>query len=119
MRLQKRNLTSFEYYAYEGEEEELVDGMHTGNLQPKYSEYPIEYQGNLSAPSSFVTNQLFGINTNYTHILLMENRPETQIDEEGLIIINGIRYSVRAVRPTLNVLAIALRKQTENHMEEG
>ena len=112
MKLLRRNTTVFEYRAYAGESEVLIDGMHTGNCQPAYAD-AVEYRGNISAPSGFVTDQLFGVDTKYTHVLLMDD-PNVDITEEGLIDWKGDTYEVRAVRPSLNVLAIALRKRTRN-----
>lgn len=113
MRLLRRNTTAFEYRALTGEEEILKDGMHTGNMQPTYAN-PVQYRGNISAPSGFATDQLFGINTRYTHVLLMDN-PDAPIAEDGLIDWKGATYEVKAVRPSLNVLAVALKKRTKNN----
>lgn len=113
MRLLKRNTTVFEYRAYIGETEVLSEGMHTGNYQPAYAN-AVEYRGNISAPSGFVTDQLFGVDTKYTHVLLLDD-PNADISEEGLIDWEGDTYEVRAVRPSLNVLSVALRKRTRNN----
>ena len=113
MRLLRRNTTEFEYRAYQGETETIENGMHTGNYTPTYAA-AVKYRGNISAPSGFVTDNLFGINTRYTHVLLMD-KPDADISEDGLIDWNGSTYEIRAVRPSINVLAVALRKRTENH----
>ena len=39
------------------------------------------------------------------------------LESNGLVEWKGGRYEVRAVRPSLNVLAVALRKLTANHAE--
>ena len=116
MRLLKRNTVSFDYRKYLGEQEILKNGHHTGNYAPAYSD-PIQYRGNISAPSGFATDQLFGINTQYTHVLLMD-KPDADIEESGLIEWKDAIYEIKAVRPSLNVLAVALKKQTANHVEE-
>lgn len=117
MRLLKRNTTAFEYRAYLRSEDVLVNGLHTGNVRPVYDD-PVQYSGNISAPSGFATDNLFGINTQYTHVLLMSDM-NADIKEEGLVIWKEDEYDVQAVRPTMNVLAVALRKRTKNHAPEG
>ena len=113
MRLLKRNTTAFEYRAYLRSEDVLVNGLHTGNVRPVYDD-PVQYRGNISAPSGFATDNLFGINTQYTHILLMSDM-NADIKEYGLVVWKEDEYDVQAVRPTMNVLAVALKKRTANH----
>ena len=98
------------------DEEILKDGMHTGQYAAVYA-HPIPYRGTISVPYGYVTAQLFGTKKNYTHVLLMED-PEAPITEHGLVIFKGAEYEVRAVRPSLNVLAVGLQKRTENNAEE-
>lgn len=116
MRMLKRNTVLFEYRAYLGKEEKLVNGLHTGNTRPVYDS-PVVYRGNISAPSGLATANLFGINTNYTHVLLMDDML-ADIREDGVITWKDDDYDVQAVRPTMNVLAVALRKRTKNHAPE-
>lgn len=113
MKLLRRNTTPFTYRALAGEEETLVNGRHTGIMHPVYAD-PVEYRGNISAPSGFATDQLFGVNTHYTHVLLLD-KPDADITETGLIDWKGATYEIKAVRPSLNVLAVALKKQTANN----
>ncbi len=115
MRNLRRNETVFEYRAYLGEEETLNGEMHTGNYHAVYAD-PVQYRGNIDPPSGFATDNLFGVNTQYTHVLLMDN-PNADITEEGLIYWKGAAYEIKAVRPSLNVLAIALKKRTQNHAD--
>ena len=112
MRLLRRNTRLFQYKAYLGEQETLKNGLHAGNYGPVYAE-PVTYRGNISAPSGFATDNLFGVNTQYTHVLVMDN-PAADITEEGIVIWKGAEYEVKAVRPSLNVLAVALKKRTQN-----
>lgn len=113
MRVLRRNTVLFCYMANTGEEAEVIkDGKHTGNYEPVYAD-PVQYRGNISAPSGFATDNLFGVNTRYTHVLVMDN-PRADIKEDGLIEWNGAEYEVKAVRPSLNVLAVALKKRTAN-----
>ena len=113
MRLLRRNTTVFEYRARSYETETRSSGRHTGNYNPVYAA-PVQYRGNISPPSGYVQDQLFGVNTQYTHVLLMDN-PNVDIREDGLIDWKGDTYEIRAVRPSLNVLAIALKKRTKNN----
>ena len=113
MRLLRRNTTTFQYLKNDGEEETILNGRHTGDYAPKYAD-PVTYRGNISSPSGLATDKLFGIDIQYTHVLLMD-KLDADITEDGLISWNGALYEIKAVRPSLNVLAIALRKQTKNH----
>lgn len=116
MKLLKRNLTEFEYLPYTGESDIDPDtGLHTGEPVPQYGE-PIPLEGNISTPSQLVNPTFYGEDIRYTHTLVMEP-PEEEIDEYGLIFWQGDTYEIRAVRPSLNVLALALRKRTKDHAE--
>ena len=113
MRLLRRNTTTFEYRANLGEQEVLLNGMHTGNYGITYAD-PVRYRGNISAPSGFATDNLFGVNTKYTHVLVMD-KPDVDITEDGLIDWKGAVYEVKAVRPSINSVSIALKKRTANN----
>ena len=114
MKLLKRNCTEFEYLPYTGMETDLNDdGEHTGEFQPEYGD-PIPYIGNISSPSGNTTQTFYGTDVRYTHVLVMD-RPDVDINEYGLIRWKGELYDIRAVRPSLNVLSVALRKQTVAH----
>ena len=113
MRLLRRNTTVFDYRAYTGEEEVLNGTLHTGIFAPAYAA-PVQFRGNISVPSGFATDNLFGVNTQYTHVLVMDD-PEADIKEDGLIDWKGATYEIKAVRPSLNVLSVALKKLTVNH----
>lgn len=119
MRLLRRNLREFEFIPYTGNETDIdpETGLHTGEPVPETGE-PVWYEGNIS-PASLLANQTFyGLDTRYTHVLVMDD-PDAEIDEYGVIRWEGDLYDIRAVRRSLNVLSIALRKQTKNHAEEG
>lgn len=92
------------------------DGEHTGEFRKEYRD-PIRYRGNISVPSGFAANEIFGTDTRYTHVLVMDN-PEADISEMGMIRWKGDLYEIRAVRPSINVLSVALRKKTVNHAED-
>ena len=118
MRLLKRNKTEFEYLPNDGTETDVnEDGEHTGEFHPVYGE-PVIYKGNISAPSGQVQHQFYGEDIRYTHTLLMDD-PNAEINEHGLIRWKGELYDIQAVRPSLNVLSIALRKQTSIDPENG
>lgn len=125
MKLLRRNTTVFQYRAYAGNEEiqrqETAyinntphiqgDGRHGGNYRPKYAD-PVEYRGHISRQGGYASAQYFGLETKYTHTLLMDN-PKADIKETGLIDWNGDTYEITAIRRTINVMAIALQKQTK------
>ena len=117
MKLQRRNCTKFIYKPFLGETDLDNEGMHTGEPIPSYGD-EVEYYGNINPPGGVVQQTMFGIDTRYTHVLLMDD-PKADIKEDGLIIWNGDKYEIRAIRPSINVLAIALRKRTKNHAEEA
>ena len=112
MRLLKRNTTAFDYRAYAGKDERFRGGMHTGVMKTEYAD-PVQYRGNISVPSGTAAPNMFGLNVQYTHILLMDD-VNADIRENGLIDWRGDTYEITAVRPSLNVLAVALRRRTKN-----
>ena len=114
MRLLKRNLTEFEYLPATGKETDLnSDGEHTGEFYPEYGD-PKVYTGNISAPNGDTNQTFYGEDVRYTHTLVMD-RPNVGIKEGGAILWKGDMYDIQAIRPSLNVLNVALRKQTVNH----
>lgn len=116
MRLLRRNTTKFEYLPYTGLETDLNDdGEHTGDFRPELGE-PIAYRGNISAPSGQTQQQFYGADIRYTHTLVMDN-PDVPINEYGVVRWKGEMYDIAAVRKSINVLSVALRKQTGNHAE--
>ena len=139
MRLLQRNLTEFEYIPQTEETDIDPDtGMHTGEFRPVTAEEdedaePILCEGNISTASQYATYTLFGTDILYTHVLLMDyteveideygkirwnGDPEVEINEYGKIRWNGDLYDIKAVRPSLNSVSIALRKQTKDHAED-
>lgn len=111
MRLLKRNVTEFEYLPYNGTDTDLNEyGEHTGELHHEY-DTSITYKGNISSPSGNVNQTFYGQDIRYTHTLVMDD-PNVDINENGTIRWNGKMYDIVAVRPSLNVLSIALRRQT-------
>jgi len=116
MKCLRRNKTEFELLSYEGVAEILTDDEeHTGEYKQIYSE-PIAYKGNISAPSGAVNQTFYGQDIRYTHVLIMDD-PDFNIHEGDVIRWKGEEYDVRSVRPTLNAVSIALRRQTADHAE--
>lgn len=117
MKLLKRNLEEFEYLPMLDEATDIdpETGLHTGEPALQYGE-PVPYEGNISIPNLLVNQTFYGTDTRYTHVLLMDD-PDAEIDEHGLIRWRDELYDIRAVRRSLNVLSVALRKQTADHSE--
>ena len=115
MRLLKRNTTPFVYRPFLGQREILENDRHTGQYEPTYGE-DVPYTGTMGEPNGYSQNTFYGIETNYTHVLLLD-KPDADIRETGLIEWKGDVYEIVAVRPSLNVLSVALRKQTTSGME--
>lgn len=114
MRCLERNKTEFEYLPFDSIGSDMnEDGEHTGEYTPGYGS-PVTYRGNISTPSGHVNQTFYGQDIRYTHTLVMDN-PEADIHEDGLIRWKGELYDIAAVRPSINVLSIALRKQTTEH----
>jgi len=116
MRLLRRNTTVFEYLPYDGTETDLNDdGEHTGEFHPDYGT-AVTYRGNISTPSGQTAHTFYGEDIRYTHMLVMD-KPDAAINEHGVVLWKGHQYEVTAVRPSLNVLNIALRRMTEDNGE--
>lgn len=116
MKCLRRNMTDFEYFPPDGEETDLNDdGEHTGEFYQKFGD-PVPYRGNISAPSGSISQNFFGTDTRYTHVLIMDD-PDLDISELGMIRWKGDLYAIQAVRPSINVLSVALRKKTKDNAE--
>lgn len=112
----RRNETEFEYLPPDGETSDLNDdGEHTGEFYPIPAD-PVPMRGNISMPSGTTSQNFFGTDTRYTHVLVMDD-PDADISELGMIHWKGSLYEIRAVRPSINTLSIALRKKTANLCE--
>lgn len=110
MRLLERNATEFEYFPYDGVETDLNEyGEHTGEFHPKYGE-PEVYKGNISTPSGQTMHTFYGEDIRYTHTLVMGR--DVGMNEHGIIRWKNRMYEVMAVRPSMNVVSIALRQMT-------
>ena len=117
MKLLKRNCTEFEYYAYTGLDSDIdEDGLHTGIFKPVYKT-PVTYKGNISTPSGQTVQAFDGLEIRYSHVLVMDD-PKADISETGYIVWKGNTYDITAVRPSLNVLSVALRQRTKDHGDQ-
>ena len=118
MHLMRRNTTVFEYLPPDGETSDLNDnGEHTGDFYQVHKD-PVEYRGTISTPSGYISQNFFGTDTRYTHVLMMDD-PDVDITELGMIRWKGKLYEIRAVRPSINSVSIALREKTINHTDGG
>ena len=108
MRLLRRDTTLFELHAYDGKQEILDDGRHTGRYEVAYKD-PVIMRGNISVPSGYVQDRWFGIETDYTHVLLMHDA-NVGIHEAARIVWKGDTFEIQAVKPTKTVLAVALKR---------
>lgn len=116
MKCLERNKTDFEYMPYSGMDTDLNDeGEHTGEFHPEYGD-PIPYRGNISTPSGRENQTFYGEDIRYTHTLVMDN-PDVDINEYGVIRWKGNLYDIQAVKPSINSVSIALRRQTEAHAD--
>ena len=111
MKLLRRNTTEFTYRAPDGVDTDLNEfEEHTGEYRREYAE-PVEYRGNISIPSGQSVWEFYGLDTNYTHTLVMD-KPDADIREGGIIQWMGETYDIIAVRRSINAVSVALRKQT-------
>lgn len=118
MKLLRRNTKEFEYLPNTGSETDLDEHeRHTGIFEPEYGE-SVTMRGNISMPSGQISREFFGMDIRYTHVLVMDD-PEAPIEETGRIRWKGDEYDIKAVRPSLNAMSVALQKRTKNHAESG
>ena len=109
-------MTDFEFLPFSGLETDLNDdGEHTGEFHREYGE-AIPYRGNISSPSGKENQTFYGEDIRYTHTLVMDD-PNAEINEYGVIRWKGELYDVVAVRPSINFVSIALRRQTNEHID--
>lgn len=110
MRLLRRNTTTVYYRPYIGKSERMDGTLHTGEKQAAYGD-PVAYRGNVSVATGQNVNELFGVNTPYTHTLLLD-MPGADIRDTGLIEWRGETYEIKGVYPSPNFLSIALKRRT-------
>lgn len=119
MRTATKNEVAIWYANYEGETEELEDGMHTGRYYPSYSE-PVKVFMNIGGTRWSARWELNGFETDYRRdivtcdktlgwkvntVLWVDIDP---VDDEG----NEVKHNfiVEKVSPTKNVIRYTLRE---------
>ena len=110
MRLLKRNCTTATYYPYSG----FITGtnaygQHTGENKVVYGDAVKLRRVNLSTASGYASQNLFGKDTPYTYVLLVDDL-DAGIEEHGLIVCEEQVFEITAVRKSLNVVSVALKK---------
>lgn len=102
---------------YTGLESDLDDdGLHTGVPHVIYGD-PVTYVGNISTPSGSAVQAFDGLEIRYSHVLVMDN-PNASICEHGKVKYNKRMYTVTAVRPSMNVLSVALLADTVDNGDD-
>ena len=119
MRTLERNKTDFEYFPYKDVSTDVdANGDHTGDYSDKREYYdPVPYRGNISTPSGQANQTFYGMNIQYTHILVMDP-PKDEFNEYGLVRWKGNMYEVKAVRQSLNCFSAALKQMTKDNAPE-
>ena len=113
MKMLRRNCVKFTYEKNLGMSDyDPIAGEYTGEHTVRYDE-PVTYYGNISTATGYAQITMFGVNPDYTHVILLDD-PKADIQETGLIRYNGEAYEVMAVRPSLNVLALAVKRMTRD-----
>ena len=109
MRLLKRNCSEAVYWPYESTEEHRnAYGQRTGENFVNYGNAVFLERVNFSIPNGHASQELFGKDTPYTHVMLVDD--DVVIEEHGLIMHNERMYEITAVRKSLNVLSVALKR---------
>ena len=128
MRGLKRNESTFWYAKYTGVDSDLVDGIHTGENTPQYTEpipvkANISYAGSASALSTqgYVNPAEFGETWNYDRYIVIA-RTDVDIDETSIVwierepgVVNGAAtvphdYVVKRVGRSINSTRVVVRR---------
>ena len=122
MRCMVRNKTAFYYALYTGRNE-ITDeyGNATGQYSVTYGK-PIKAYGNISPVQGIVQTQLFGANTKYDRVIVLDD-VHIPIDEYSVLWVDTLplieadgststphNYEVTKVAPSLNGVAVAISK---------
>lgn len=110
MRTLKRNQVKVWYKLLTGEEEIVrINGLRTGEFFKTYSE-PTYVMANVAPATGNASIEPFGIETNYTHIMLVQGT-DCPIDETSILWIGEdepVYYMVVRVMKSLNHIRYAL-----------
>lgn len=123
MKVLKRNQVPFYYCEYKGEQMKTdKKGNLTGEKEIAYSE-AVETSGSISTANGRAYTELFGIDLDYDKVIVSDNLT-LPISETTVLFVdkepeykNGkplYDYIVKRVAPSLNVLAIAIKKVKVN-----
>ena len=82
--------------------------MHTGRYEIRYGD-PTPYRGSISAGNGYVRKEIFGIDLDYSHTVLL-NDMSADIEETGRIQWRNGLYEIKKVVSTFNVIAIAMKR---------
>lgn len=111
MRLLKRNLQPFTVYPFTSTEYHYdSDGNYTGE-KTRVQADGVEYLGNISAPTGLDYFERHGVAIRYDRVILTYK--DVVIDEHSIVGIDGKKFVVRRVAPSLNHLTI-LCEQTDD-----
>lgn len=120
MRCLRRNQKTIHFKNYQGKTQ-IVDanGDFTGEYSLSYSDF-IEAKMNVSASRGVASEEMFGISTNYTKVLMTDDMNCT-LDEHSILWIDAPTtgphdYVVVLVAKSLNSIAYAVR---EVNVSEG
>jgi hypothetical protein len=69
----------------------------------------VPYRGTIDLPNGHISKELFGIDTDYTHVVILDRR-DADIKEQGRIDWEGNTYQIQAVRKSLNFMSLAIKK---------
>lgn len=115
-----RNLTSFYYCLYEGEEEiKGAENYNTGEYKSTYSA-PVKARANISPASGYNAVELFGNSERYDKIIVTDD-VSCPINENAVLFIGveptftqegtpKFNYIVKRVAKSLNAVSIAVKE---------
>ena len=119
MRALVRNKVPFYYALYEGSEEVMRNGLHTGEYQVIYSD-PILTYGNISAGTGNSDSELYGLSaSDYDKVIVMDE-VSIPLNESSVLWVDNLDtnssydYIVKRVARSLNSVSIAIKKVNVN-----
>lgn len=114
MRLLRRNLKTVYWKNYVGKTEITDDyGYYTGESNIAYTDF-LEAKMNVSASRGLASEEMFGISTNYSKVLMTDDI-NCSMDEHSILWIDApttgpYNYVVVQVAKSLNSIAYAVRE---------
>jgi hypothetical protein len=107
----ERNKIPVTYRLYLGEQEQIADGLYTGERPSVYAD-PVTIKASVSAARGTSDVDLFGINANYTNTVIVDDL-SCPIDENSRLEINGKPFAVSRVAKSLNHITYAVTELSE------